>query len=175
MFNKILCPLDGSDQANQALMLAIDMAKQYNVAVVLFHALLRNVNSSALQHFAEVEGLTKHVKPEVQRLQAMESRLELGGGPSYDDTATASRLLVQVGQHILDTAKQDAEEQGVSEVSTVLVDGDPADQIIRCAEEQNVDCVVMGSRGLSGIESVFLGSVSHKVMNRVPCTCIAVK
>lgn len=38
-----------------------------------------------------------------------------------------------------------------------------------------IDCVVMGSRGLSELQGLFLGSVSHKVANHAPCTCITVK
>ena len=57
----------------------------------------------------------------------------------------------------------------------VLTNGDPAAQILRCIEDRGIDCVVMGSRGLSDMRALFLGSVSHKVLNRAPCTCIAVK
>ncbi|MDH3673433.1 MAG: universal stress protein [Gammaproteobacteria bacterium] len=173
MFKKILCPLDGSAPAKQALALAIDMAKKHDIPLVLLHALLRVTDFSEFQHFAKVEGLAERVEPEVKRLQGMEARLEVGS--AYDERAVSSRVLVEVGQHILDYAKFEAEHNGVREVSILLVDGDPADQILRCIDEQDIDCVVMGSRGLSGIKGFFLGSVSHKVTNRAPCTCIAVK
>lgn len=175
MFTKILCALDGSDHAKRALALATDMAKNYDASLVLLHALLRNADLSALQHFAEVEGLAKHVEPEVKRLQSAGDRLGLNLGPAYEDTSVAYRPLVEIGQHILDDAKRDASHKGVKDVDTVLVDGDPADMILRFIKERGVDCVVMGSRGLSDIKGMFIGSVSHKVMSRAPCTCIAVK
>lgn len=175
MFNNILCPLDGSDHAKRALALAIDMAKSYDARLVLLHALLRSADSAALRRFAEVEGLARHVEPEVKRLQSTEDRLGLNLGPAYEDTAIAYRPLVEIGQHIVDGAKSDASDKGVKDVDTVMVDGDPADLILRCIDERDIDCVVMGSRGLSDIKGLFLGSVSHKVMNRAPCTCIAVK
>lgn len=174
MFKRILCPIDGSAHAERALALAIDLALKYDAELVLMHSLLRNADASALQHFAEVEGLAEHVHPEVKRLQSMEGRLD-ANIPIDENDMISSRLLVNIGQHLLDEAKLDAGEKGVREVTTLVADGDPADRILRCIEERNIDCVVMGSRGLSDLKGLFLGSVSHKVTNQAPCTVIAVK
>lgn len=175
MFKKILCPVDGSSHADQALALAIDMAKKYDASLMLVHVLHRNINSSELQRFAEVEGLAKHVKPEVTRLREMDDRFDITVGGAYEDTVVPSRVLVEIGQHILDVAKSHAEQQGVRDVNTSMVDGDPADRILACIDREKADCVVMGSRGLSDLKGLFLGSVSHKVANHAPCTCITVK
>jgi len=56
-----------------------------------------------------------------------------------------------------------------------LLDGDPAQRVLEHAERESVDCIVMGSRGLSDVKGLILGSVSHKVSNRAACTCISVK
>ena len=173
MFTRILCPLDGSEHARKALALAIDLAKKYDAELLLAHVLLRHSDQAALKHFAEVEGLARHVEPELRRLQGMDARLEVG--TAYDDRVVSSRVLVEVGQHILDDAVGDARVAGVKKVDTLLLDGDAADSVLRCIEERGVDCVVMGSRGMSDIKGLFMGSVSHKVANRAPCTCIAVK
>ncbi len=171
MINNILCALDGSEHAKQALSHAIDMASKSGATLVYIHALLRSADSAEFRHFAEIEGLDKRVQPELKRLQAIEGRLEF----RYDDEPVASRVLVEVGEHILDNARRDAELAGIQGVKTVLVDGDPASGILRCINEQGIDLVIMGSRGLSDLKAIVLGSVSHKVMNRAPCTCIAVK
>lgn len=173
MFKKILCPVDGSTPSKQALALAIDMSKTNDAPLVLLHSLLRRTNPSELEQFARTEGLVEHLTPEFKRLQALDTRVDMA--PSYDARLVSSRVLVELGQRILDDAKFDAEQDGALEVSTLLEDGDPADQILRCIDEQDIDCVVMGSRGLSDFKALFLGSVSHKVTNRAPCTCIAVK
>lgn len=39
----------------------------------------------------------------------------------------------------------------------------------------DVDCVVMGARGLSNAKTLILASVSHTVLNRAPCDCLTVK
>lgn len=175
MFTKILCPLDGSDHADKALTLAIDMSRNYGASLVLLHTLLRNADSAALRHFAEIEGFSGDLEPEVNRLKEMESRAQVHLLPAYENTTISTRVLMDIGRHILDEAKFTAADKGVKDVDSVLLDGDPADQILRCIDERKIDCVVMGSRGLGDIKSFLLGSVSHKVMNRAPCTCIAVK
>ena len=171
MFKKILCSLDGSDHSRRALALAIDLAKASGAELVLLHALLATASSAEMQRFAEVEGLAKRVEPEIKRLMAIEGRLEYG----YDEQPVSSRALVEIGQHILDGAKLDAQENGVQKVMSLLVGGDVATQILRCIEEHDVDCVVMGARGLSDVKALILGSVSHKIVNQAQCTCITVK
>lgn len=173
MYKKILCPMDGSDHAGRALELAIAMAKMFDSELIVSHALLRHADAKALTHFAAVEGLAPHVEPELKRLGTIDARLDVG--PSYDDRVVPSRVLVEIGQRILDDAALDAKEAGVRAVDTILMDDEAADGILRCIKERGVECVVMGSRGLSDLKGLFLGSVSHKVMNQAPCTCIAVK
>jgi nucleotide-binding universal stress UspA family protein len=172
VFKKILCAVDGSDHAWKALAFAIDMAKIYDAKLVLLHNMLLKADSAELQRFAEVEGLAKSVQPEVARLKALEGRLEYG----YEEPpAETPRMYAEIGQKILDEAKTEASENGLKDVETVLTDGDAASRILRCVDERDVDCVVMGSRGLSDIKALYLGSVSHKVLNKAPCTCITVK
>ena len=56
-----------------------------------------------------------------------------------------------------------------------LLKGTPGPEIIRYANEKKVDLVVIGSRGLNGLQEMVLGSVSHKVMKRVACPALIVK
>lgn len=56
-----------------------------------------------------------------------------------------------------------------------ILKGAPGPEIIRYANEQKVDILVIGSRGLNGLQEMVLGSVSHKVMMRVHCPALIVK
>ena len=56
-----------------------------------------------------------------------------------------------------------------------LADGDPAKRILEYAKEEAVDCIIMGSRGLGDLKALLQGSVSRKVSNRAPCTCVTVR
>ena len=173
MFKNILCAVDGPDHANKALGLAIDLAKKYDARLLLLHVLLRNVDAPELRRFAEIEGLTKTVEPEINRLRGVDSRSEILR--LRDMTTVSQGVLATIAEHIVDAAKLEAENQGVENVSVRVLDGDPSKRILESAERENTDCIVIGSRGLSDVKSLFLGSVSQKVSNQAACTCIAVK
>ena len=54
------------------------------------------------------------------------------------------------------------ESEGLT-VSTTVCIGDPATEILRCAAQQQVDLIVINSRGGGGSPVPFLGSVADKV------------
>ncbi|KOY83550.1 universal stress protein [Lysinibacillus macroides] len=58
---------------------------------------------------------------------------------------------------------------------TTILKGTPGPEIVRYANEKQVDLVVIGSRGLNRFQEMVLGSVSHKVMKRVQCPALVVK
>jgi len=51
--------------------------------------------------------------------------------------------------------------------------GSPAEVIVSIAEEQKIDLIVMGARGLSPVKERLLGSVSHAVLHKTPCPVLA--
>jgi nucleotide-binding universal stress UspA family protein len=56
-----------------------------------------------------------------------------------------------------------------------LRSGHPADSLLRGAEEQKADLIVVGSRGASAIERFLLGSTSEKVLRHAPCSVLMVR
>lgn len=173
MFKNILCPIDGSDHANKALTIAIDLARRYEARLLILHVLLSNVDPPELKRFAEIEGLTKTVASEINRLLGVDSRVEI---VRIRDLSTISTgVLVDIAEHVIGAARYEAENNGVHDVSTTVLDGDPAKRILEYAKQEGADCIVMGSRGLNDIKALMLGSISQKVSNQAPCTCIAVK
>ena len=57
----------------------------------------------------------------------------------------------------------------------MLLEGLPGQMIVEFVKEYDADLVVMGSRGLSGLKELFLGSVSHFVVQKAPCPVFIVK
>ena len=53
--------------------------------------------------------------------------------------------------------------------------GDVAKTICRVAEEINADVIVVGSHGRTGLERLFLGSVSEHVVRHAPCPVLVVR
>jgi nucleotide-binding universal stress UspA family protein len=56
-----------------------------------------------------------------------------------------------------------------------IVMGDPAEEIIRLASIYEADLIVLGSRGLTGVNRILKGSVSSEVVSEAPCTVMVVK
>lgn len=56
-----------------------------------------------------------------------------------------------------------------------ILHGEPGPTIVEFANTNGVDCVVIGSRGLNNLQTMILGSVSHKVAKRVDCPVLIVK
>jgi len=56
-----------------------------------------------------------------------------------------------------------------------LLTGMPADEIVRFAEEENVDLIVMGTHGRTGLRRLLLGSTAEAVLRRAPCPVLTFK
>ncbi|SEB20722.1 Nucleotide-binding universal stress protein, UspA family [Thalassobacillus cyri] len=57
----------------------------------------------------------------------------------------------------------------------VLKRGEPGPTIVNYANEEDIDIVIIGSRGLNTLQEMVLGSVSHKVAKRAQCPVMIVK
>ncbi len=60
------------------------------------------------------------------------------------------------------------------QVDRMIVDGDPAEEIVRVADDGDYSVIVMATRGLSEIKRLFLGSVTNKVIGHAKCDVLAV-
>jgi nucleotide-binding universal stress UspA family protein len=60
-------------------------------------------------------------------------------------------------------------------VSHVLLQGDPATEIIRYAADAGIDVIVIGTHGRTGTDHPEMGSVAEKVMKEAPCSVLVVK
>jgi Universal stress protein family len=60
-------------------------------------------------------------------------------------------------------------------VSHVLLEGDPAAEIVRYGRDAGIDLIVMGTHGRTGVERLVLGSVAEKVLRDASCSVLVVK
>ena len=60
-------------------------------------------------------------------------------------------------------------------VTHVFLEGDPATEIARYAQDANMDLIVMGTHGHSGLAHMLLGSVTEKVVRKSPCPVLTVR
>ncbi|MBO7692600.1 MAG: universal stress protein, partial [Methanobrevibacter sp.] len=55
------------------------------------------------------------------------------------------------------------------EIRTLVKEGSPAKAILETIEEEDIDLVVIGSSGKSGIDKFLMGSVADKVVKSAKC------
>jgi nucleotide-binding universal stress UspA family protein len=99
--------------------------------------------------------------------------------PSYREriVGTAKRESIElrdVAETVLARAVEKLTDEGIT-VETHARDGDPAEAILEVAQEQKADLIVVGNRGLTGIERFLLGSVSSKLSHHAPCSVMIVR
>lgn len=78
-----------------------------------------------------------------------------------------------VSRTLLDTAATRLSAGGVG--PTILAEievGDPADAILTVAANEDIDLIIIGSRGLNAAKRFLLGSVSTKVSTHAPCAVL---
>jgi len=62
-----------------------------------------------------------------------------------------------------------------NEIHTEMIEGNPAETIIKVAKIRKNDLIVMGSRGLGRLAGLVLGSTSQKVVSHAPCPVLIVR
>jgi len=60
-------------------------------------------------------------------------------------------------------------------VRAIIGHGHAAKEIVRLAEEENIDLIVISTHGLSGWHHLVVGSVAEKVIRTAPCPVFAVR
>ena len=79
-----------------------------------------------------------------------------------------------VGEAALADVRARAEAAGLGAVETALVQGRAHRQILAYVDDHDVDLVVLGTRGLTGLERYLLGSVAEKVIRMADVPVLAV-
>ncbi|OIO79140.1 MAG: universal stress protein [Hydrogenophilales bacterium CG03_land_8_20_14_0_80_62_28] len=74
----------------------------------------------------------------------------------------------QEAQEAIERVRQALSEKGI-QVDSWLAEGRPEQTIIKAAEKAGADLIVMGSHGRTGLDKVFMGSVSERVLNQTGC------
>lgn len=175
MFKTIIVATDGSDHADKAVAVAGDLAAKYGAKMTLVHVLLRrDAETAELRRLMDVHELQGKLREEFDRFDDMRRTSARTSGIAIS-IPFPEGVLVGVGHAIVDKAEDIAKQHGAKKVDRVIREGDASDVILGCAKDQKADLIVMGTRGLSDLKGLFVGSVSHKVSHLAPCTCITVR
>ena len=85
-----------------------------------------------------------------------------------------SEMMQNKDKSVLTEGQKIAEIEGVL-VETLLLEGQIVHEIVKTAKEGHYDLIVVGARGLSKLEEIMLGSVSHGVTETATCPVIVTR
>ena len=104
--------------------------------------------------------------------------IEAAGGSTSAGINLAQEKLMELQDEKQDEISEEATnviENDDIDVRTETAIGDPAQEIVEFAEENDVDHILVGSHGRSGVSRVLLGSVAEKVVRRAPVPVTVVR
>ena len=108
---------------------------------------------------------------------AMNARLHLHHVVHESETAHPLRALDDAEKEEKEklAAILTAEEKERLNLTSYVGFGPPANQIVEHAEKNDIDLIVMGTHGRSGLEKMWLGSVTEKVLRQAHCPVLVVR
>jgi nucleotide-binding universal stress UspA family protein len=87
--------------------------------------------------------------------------------PPVEQFVSAARLALQRAVGDLDLSEV--------RITPEVAEGAPFEEIIRFARERDIDLIVMGTHGHTGLAHILMGSVAEKVVRRAPCPVLTVR
>ena len=75
---------------------------------------------------------------------------------------------------VLNQIRRERIPEGVQS-RAVVIQGDPANQIVQLAEEEQVDMIVIATHGFSGWKKFMFGSVTEKVIRFAACPVLSIR
>jgi len=145
---RMLVPIDGSVDSKKAIVLAIKLAKLLGASLTFLHCVPVPYYTSQM-----AGGLLLRQK--------------------YLEEST------KFAEDIISNAKQSAKKEGLPDSavgSMVLYDVvSIADSIVNVAARSDIDMIIIGSKGLTGIKKFLLGSVTSGVVSHASCPVLVAK
>jgi nucleotide-binding universal stress UspA family protein len=144
--SKILVAVDGSDPSFNASTYAIDFAKRNGAELIVLY-IVSPVPYSQFE-YANIGRMKEIESIEMEKAQ----------------------------REVVDKVKQKATENNVSVKTDVLIKyTSVVKEIVEYAEDNKVDMIVIGSRGVTGLKKILLGSVANGVVTYSHCPVLVVK
>ena len=148
MVKKILVATDGSNNSDNAVQMAVEMANKHGAELLIVYVVPKGDIPKKVIEYLREEGAD--------------------GGLGK----LSSKL---IGEAILEPVLKKVKSQGCNACKWIVLHGDPAQEILKFAKSRKVDMIVMGKGGQGILKGMLLGGVSRKVCNLTECACITVK
>ena len=145
--NNILFPTDFSKAAEHAFIYALKLADHYNANVTVLHV------------YNLVDAADIYAPYNIDKLY---EQLRENKWKNYQDSVEPLKKIAS--DNGLDHIKQ----------SYVMEEGLLIESILKVANRDNVDLIVLGTTGAYGFKEIFLGSVAGELLENAPCKVLAV-
>ncbi|MDR7071759.1 universal stress protein [Fictibacillus barbaricus] len=87
----------------------------------------------------------------------------------------ANYELKEKNEEMIQNVKTDLSFKTNLSIVAKAIEGYPGNVLTHYASMNSIDLIVIGSRGLSGVKELFLGSVSHHVVQKAECPVLVIK
>ncbi len=147
-YSNILVPYDGSEYSQKALKISINMARAFGSSVYLVNVVdVTTVSPPGQIRSKETRKSLEQIKNSIK--------------------ASAETHLQKI--------QKDYNNSGIIMKGLVL-EGDVSSKLLKFIQDNNIDLVIIGSKGLSGISKIkTLGSVSRKVSELAKCPVMIIR
>ena len=156
LFKKILVALDGSESSQKAAQAALELAEKLKADLLVLHA----ISPPTTYYHSTIASPTGMSLP-------APSQHEIDAYYAYAKKVATSIVgeVESKGKKLGILAKTEIPEAVSSVVETIL----------NHAAKENVDLIVVGTRGLGGFKKLLLGSVSNGVVSHAHCPVLVVR
>jgi nucleotide-binding universal stress UspA family protein len=145
MFQNILVPLDGSDNAYAALTYAANLAKKFDSQINVL---------SVFRYHSHIESSISMVRPR--------------------EPENLNDVLSAYAKEVVSRGKTMLQEQGVQNVKGFVKMGSASKKILEFAKKHHIDLIVISSKGHGDLTGYLLGGVSHKVTGLAKCPVMVI-
>ena len=170
MYDRILVPYDGSEVSGNGLELACLLAEHHKSKLVLLCVTEKDIPNEVVEAAID-EGV---VKPPsyVDFYQTVAYPGLTSSAAEMRRDAVLGQVARVIAEDTVHKGAKFAEDRNIAEVRTLIRSGRPDKCILDTAKDQNVNLIVIGSRGKEGLDSLFDPSVAERVRKGADCPCL---
>jgi len=142
----------------------------------LFQRILVPIDGSQLSLKAAKQGIyiARKLESKVVFLYVIDVRMIETSSLTGTDAGILRARLRNVAERCLNEAAKLAEEENIMFQNRIR-EGLPAEDILKEIEDEKIDLVIMGSKGMSGAHRVIIGSTAEEIVRWSPCPVLIVK
>jgi nucleotide-binding universal stress UspA family protein len=150
-FSKILVPIDGSEPSFHAARVAVNIANKFNSELIIIYVVV----SPSKSEYANLTGLV--TPKQIDMIIENAKRESRNWFKKIEDKVKEENSNIKISMKVLLTG--------------IAIYG----EVIQFAQQENIDLIVIGTRGRSGIKKLLLGSTASGVVTYANCPVLVTK